>query len=138
MESEWSTPHSFGIGAAYEIVPKRLLVATDLRYALLDDAVNDLNMTIEMEGAPAPIQSAMALQWKDSLVWAAAREYRVARLDAAARGLRLDHLGHRRRPRDGADACAWPAPFVARGRRNCAQRTPVRPRRAPTALAAQR
>ena len=77
VESEWSTPHSFGIGAAYEIVPKRLLVATDLRYALLDDAVNDLNMTIEMQGQSAPIESALSLQWKDSLVRALGAEYRV-------------------------------------------------------------
>ena len=129
VESEWSTPHSFGIGAAYEIVPKRLLVATDLRYALLDDAVDDLNMTIEMQGQAAPIQSALSLQWKDSLVWALGAEYRVTDWMPLRAGYGLTTSAT---AEDHATALT-PAPGLLQslhaGRRNRAHRAPVRPRR---------
>jgi long-chain fatty acid transport protein len=79
VESEWSTPHSFGLGAAYSVIPEQLLIATDVRYVLLDDAVDDLEMDIDMEGVPAPIENVIALQWKNSLTWGTGVEYHAAR-----------------------------------------------------------
>lgn len=77
VESEWSTPHSFGLGAAFSVLPQRLLIATDVRYALYDEAVDDMNMEISMAGQSMPMESALTLQWQDSFVWSTGAEYRV-------------------------------------------------------------
>jgi long-chain fatty acid transport protein len=77
VESEWSTPHSFGLGAAFSVLPQELLISTDVRYALLDEAVDNMEMTISMEGQSTPMESALTLQWKNSFVWSTGAEYRV-------------------------------------------------------------
>jgi long-subunit fatty acid transport protein len=79
VESEWSTPHSFGLGAAFSVLPQQLLISTDVRYALLDNAVDNMDMTISMQGQPTPMQSALTLQWKNSFSWGTGAEYRVAK-----------------------------------------------------------
>lgn len=78
IESEWSTPHTFAVGAAFAPLPRQLLITTDVRYSLLDEAVNDLTMAIELTAIPnAQMESTIPLQWKDSLSWMTGVEYRV-------------------------------------------------------------
>jgi long-chain fatty acid transport protein len=79
IESEWSTPHTFVLGAAYAPLPRQLMIATDVRYSLLDEAVDDVTMAIDMVEGPGPsFETSIPLQWQNSVSWMTGIEYRAS------------------------------------------------------------
>jgi long-chain fatty acid transport protein len=98
VESEYSTAHAFRLGGAWSAVPERLLLALDLSYTLLDEAVNTLPLTVDFldpRFADTHIDRQEQLQWKNSFAVLVGGEYSLSENWAARLGYHATISGTR-------------------------------------------
>jgi long-chain fatty acid transport protein len=88
VESEFSTPHAFRVGAAWSAVPEKLLLALDVAYTLFSDSNEIMPVTIQFRDqfADTRIEEEIPFHWDDSLAVLLGAEYRVTEFIAARGG----------------------------------------------------
>jgi long-chain fatty acid transport protein len=65
IKSEFSSPHQFKVGAAYQLIEKMLLLVLDVRYLLHSEANKEL--VIESTEGP-PLRQVQRLDWENAVV----------------------------------------------------------------------
>lgn len=94
VESRWSTAHAFRVGGALWVIPQRLLVSLDVAYTLLDEAVNELPVTLQFREIPdTTIEQEIQLNWQNSLAALVGGEYWVTDRVAARAGYHVARSG---------------------------------------------
>jgi long-chain fatty acid transport protein len=76
VESEFSNPHHFKLGTAYEAIEKKLLLALDFRYLLHGEANKEIVIRTT-EGPPQP-PVVQRLDWENAFVAGLGAEYNVS------------------------------------------------------------